>query len=156
MHCLVQGIRFQFFGPRVFMVFRIRQLSQVCESVLESYRLKYCERVRYSESSLHLPNEPNEFYLFALLCCVVEQKCTISNCIPAFSTAKYCKALTNPENGQLVPGSCLRSPITPYKDCSVQCDPRFVPEDPAAQAVACVVNGYSGIWNGTLTKCIGG
>ena len=71
MHCLVRGIRFQFFGPRVFMVFRIRQLSQVCESVLESYRLKYCERVRYSESSLHLPDEPNEFYLFALLCCVV-------------------------------------------------------------------------------------
>ena len=31
------------------MVVRIRQWSQACESVLESYRLKYCERVRYRE-----------------------------------------------------------------------------------------------------------
>ena len=62
------GLRFQFFGPRVFRVFRIRQWSQACESVTESYRMKYCERVRYSESSLLLPNKPNGIYLS--VCCV--------------------------------------------------------------------------------------
>ena len=34
LHCLVRGICFQFFGPRVFMVFRIRQWSQAPGVVL--------------------------------------------------------------------------------------------------------------------------
>ena len=71
---LGSGNTFPVFRPTGFMVFRIRQWSQACEFVLESYRLKYCERVRYSESSLLLPNKPHGIYLSVVLCCVVEQK----------------------------------------------------------------------------------
>ena len=49
---LGSGNTFSAVFPTGFIVFRIRQWSHACESVrpvLESYYLKYCERVRYRE-----------------------------------------------------------------------------------------------------------